>query len=120
VEALAKHAGVPVWNGLTDADHPTQILADMMTIEEHCAKPLNRVKVVFPGDVRNNMCYAWMIGAAKMVQQSGRSPEELKNAVCSPGGSTLAGVRVLDSAGFTNTVSECVHAAYKRNQELGK
>ena len=66
VENLAKYSGVPVWNGLTDADHPTQILADMMTIEEHCAKPLNRVKVVFPGDVRNNMCYAWMIGAAKM------------------------------------------------------
>jgi len=55
-----------VWNGLTDADHPTQILADMMTIEEHCNKPLNKIKVVFPGDVRNNMCYAWMIGAAKM------------------------------------------------------
>ena len=66
VEELAKWAGVPVWNGLTDADHPTQILADMLTIEEHCHKPLNQVKVVFPGDVRNNMCYAWMIGAAKM------------------------------------------------------
>lgn len=66
VEDLAKFAGVPVWNGLTDADHPTQILADMMTIEEHCKKPLDQVKVVFPGDVRNNMCYAWMIGAAKM------------------------------------------------------
>ena len=66
VEDLAKWSGVPVWNGLTDADHPTQILADMMTIEEHCKKPLNKVKVVFPGDVRNNMCYAWMIGAAKM------------------------------------------------------
>ena len=66
VEDLARYAGVPVWNGLTDADHPTQILADMMTIEEHCQKPLNQVKVVFPGDVRNNMCYAWMIGAAKM------------------------------------------------------
>ena len=63
---LAKYSGVPVWNGLTDADHPTQILADMMTIEEHCHKPLQQVKVVFPGDVRNNMCYAWMIGAAKM------------------------------------------------------
>lgn len=66
VEDLARHSGVPVWNGLTDADHPTQILADMMTIEEHCKKPLDQVKVVFPGDVRNNMCYAWMIGAAKM------------------------------------------------------
>ena len=66
VEQLAKHAGVPVFNGLTDADHPTQILADMMTIEEHIAKPLKEVKVVFPGDVRNNMCYAWMYGCAKM------------------------------------------------------
>lgn len=66
VEDLAKYAGVPVWNGLTDVDHPTQILADLMTIEEHIAKPLNRVKVVFCGDVRNNMSYAWMYGCAKM------------------------------------------------------
>lgn len=66
VEDLAKYAGVPVWNGLTDVDHPTQILADLMTIEEHIAKPLNQVKVVFCGDVRNNMSYAWMYGCAKM------------------------------------------------------
>jgi len=66
VEDLAKFAGVPVWNGLTDVDHPTQILADMLTIEEHVAKPLNKVKVVFAGDIRNNMSYAWMYGCAKM------------------------------------------------------
>lgn len=66
VENLAKHSGVPVWNGLTDIDHPTQILADMLTIEEHVAKPLNKVKVVFAGDIRNNMSYAWMYGCAKM------------------------------------------------------
>jgi len=66
VEELAKHSGVPVWNGLTDVDHPTQILADMLTIEEHIAKPLNKVKVVFCGDIRNNMSYAWMYGCAKM------------------------------------------------------
>lgn len=66
VEDLAKYSGVPVWNGLTDVDHPTQILADMLTIEEHVAKPLNKVKVVFCGDVRNNMSYAWMYGCAKM------------------------------------------------------
>ena len=78
VEDLAKWAGVPVWNGLTDADHPTQILADMMTIEEHCGKPLNKIKVVFPGDVRNNMCYAWRIGAAKMgMHFVALGPEEL-------------------------------------------
>ena len=55
VEELAENAGVPVWNGLTDVDHPTQILADMLTMEEHIAKPLGKCKVVFVGDVRNNM-----------------------------------------------------------------
>ena len=77
-EDLAKYSGVPVWNGLTDADHPTQIRADMMSIEEHCAKPLREVKVLFPGDVRNNMCYAWMCGAAKMgMHFVGLGPQEL-------------------------------------------
>ncbi|MBK5254134.1 MAG: ornithine carbamoyltransferase, partial [Peptostreptococcaceae bacterium] len=66
VEDLAKYSGVPIWNGLTDVDHPTQILADLLTIEEHVAKPLNKVKVVFCGDIRNNMSYAWMYGCAKM------------------------------------------------------
>ena len=82
VESLAKWSGVPVWNGLTDLDHPTQILADMMTIEEHCAKPLKDVKVVFPGDVRNNMCYAWMYGCAKMgMHFVGLGPEDLVREV---------------------------------------
>ncbi len=66
VEDLAKYSGVPVWNGLTDIDHPTQILADFLTIEEHIDKPLSDVKVAFCGDVRNNMSYAWMYGCAKM------------------------------------------------------
>lgn len=66
VENLAKYSGVPVFNGLTDVDHPTQVIADMMTIEEHVSKPLNKVKVVFTGDIRNNMSYAWMYGCAKM------------------------------------------------------
>jgi ornithine carbamoyltransferase len=66
VEDLARYSGVPVYNGLTDVDHPTQILADLMTIEEHTDKPLDQVKVVFCGDTRNNMAYAWMYGCAKM------------------------------------------------------
>jgi ornithine carbamoyltransferase len=66
VEDLARFSGVPVWNGLTDIDHPTQVLADLMTIEEHIAKPLNKIKFVFVGDTRNNMSYALMYGAAKM------------------------------------------------------
>ena len=78
VEDLAKYSGVPVWNGLTDIDHPTQILADIMTIEEHIAKPLNKVKVVFCGDIRNNMSYAWMYGCAKMgMHFVAYGPEEL-------------------------------------------
>ncbi|MDF2545577.1 MAG: ornithine carbamoyltransferase [Anaerosolibacter sp.] len=66
VELLAEHAGVPVWNGLTDMYHPTQILADLLTIEEHVAKPLNKVKFVYVGDARNNMGNSLLIGAAKM------------------------------------------------------
>lgn len=66
VEELAKFSGVPVWNGLTDIDHPTQVLADLLTIEEHIHKPLNEIKMVFVGDIRNNMSYALMYGAAKM------------------------------------------------------
>jgi len=78
VEELADNAGVPVWNGLTDVDHPTQILADLLTIEEHVAKPLHKVKVVFVGDVRNNMAYAWMYGCAKMgMEFVAYGPEEL-------------------------------------------
>ena len=49
VEALAKYSGVPVWNGLTDVDHPTQTLADFLTIEEHLDKPLEDIKFVFTG-----------------------------------------------------------------------
>ncbi len=78
VEDLAKYAGVPVFNGLTDLDHPTQILADMMTMEEHIAKPLNECKVAFVGDVRNNMSYAWMFGCCKMgMDFVGYGPREL-------------------------------------------
>lgn len=78
VEELARYSGVPVWNGLTDVDHPTQILADMLTIEEHLDKPLNQVKVAFCGDIRNNMSYAWMYGCAKMgMHFVAYGPEEL-------------------------------------------
>lgn len=66
VEELAQHAGVPVWNGLTDLDHPTQILADFLTVQEHVFKPFNKIKFVYAGDARNNMGNALMIGAAKM------------------------------------------------------
>ena len=66
VEDLAAYSGVPVWNGLTDLYHPTQILADLMTLEEHLKKPLSECKFVYMGDARNNMGNSLMIGAAKM------------------------------------------------------
>ncbi len=66
VELLAAHAGVPVWNGLTDLYHPTQILADFLTVMEHVDKPLDKVKFVYVGDARNNMGNSLMIGAAKL------------------------------------------------------
>lgn len=66
VEDLAKYSGVPVWNGLTDADHPTQVLADFLTAKEHLDKPYNKMVFVYSGDGRNNVANALMIGAAKM------------------------------------------------------
>lgn len=66
VELLAQHSGVPVWNGLTDMYHPTQVLADLLTIQEHVHKPLSQVKLVYVGDARNNMANSLMIGCAKM------------------------------------------------------
>ncbi len=65
VEELAKYAGVPVWNGLTNEYHPTQILADFMTVREHFGK-LKGIKLVYLGDARYNMGNSLMIGCAKM------------------------------------------------------
>jgi ornithine carbamoyltransferase len=66
VEDLAKYSGVPVWNGLTDADHPTQVLADFLTAQEHLKKPYNKMVFVYSGDGRNNVANALLIGAVKM------------------------------------------------------
>ena len=66
VEELGKYAGVPVWNGLTNEFHPTQILADFMTMMEHSGKPLNRISFCYCGDARFNMGNSLMIGAAMM------------------------------------------------------
>ncbi|MEI6696499.1 MAG: ornithine carbamoyltransferase [Bacteroidota bacterium] len=66
VEDLGKYAGVPVWNGLTTEFHPTQILADFLTMQEHIDKPLNKVSFCYLGDAKNNMGNSLMVGAAKM------------------------------------------------------
>ena len=66
VAELGDYAGVPVWNGLTTEYHPTQILADFLTMMEHSDKPLSQVKFAYLGDAQNNMGNSLMIGAAKM------------------------------------------------------
>ena len=77
VDDLAKYSGVPVWNGLTDSFHPTQVLADFLTIEEHLGK-LKGLKFVFIGDTRNNIANSLMIMCAKMgVNYVACGPKEL-------------------------------------------
>jgi len=66
VEELARHAGVPVWNGLTNEYHPTQVLADFLTMREHCPKPLSEMALCYLGDGGNNMGNSLMVGSAKL------------------------------------------------------
>ncbi|MCF0211016.1 MAG: ornithine carbamoyltransferase [Bacteroidales bacterium] len=66
VEELAEYAGVPVWNGLTNEFHPTQILADFLTMTEHSDKPLNKMTFAYLGDARFNMGNSYMVGGVKM------------------------------------------------------
>ena len=81
VEDLRTFSGVPVWNGLTDVDHPTQALADIMTVEEYVHKPLSEVKLAFCGDTRNNVAYCLMYICAKLgIHYVGFGPKELAPA----------------------------------------
>ncbi len=88
VEELAEYAGVPVWNGLTNEYHPTQILADFLTMQEHSDKPLHQVKFAYLGDARNNLGNSLMVGAAKMgmdvrlVAPKSLQPEAELVAIC--------------------------------------
>lgn len=88
VEELGKYAGVPVWNGLTNEFHPTQILADFLTMMENCDKPLHQVAFAYCGDARNNMGNSLMVGAAKMgmdfraVAPKQNWPDEALVATC--------------------------------------
>lgn len=66
VETLAEYAGVPVWNGLTNEFHPTQILADVLTMDEHSDKPLTEIAFCYLGDARNNMGNSLMVGGCKL------------------------------------------------------
>ncbi|UCF20297.1 MAG: ornithine carbamoyltransferase [Gemmatimonadota bacterium] len=66
VEELAEYAGVPVWNGLTDEYHPTQVLGDFLTMKEHVEKPLKDVAFCYLGDTRNNVANSLLVGGSKL------------------------------------------------------
>lgn len=110
VETLAKFSGVPVWNGLTDEDHPTQVLADFLTMKEHFFKPLNQIKMAYVGDGRNNMANALMIGASKMGMDFRIvSPRELF-----PDESLIEKCRVIaDENGATITITDNIDEGVK-------
>ncbi len=66
IEELARYSGVPVWNGLTDEFHPTQILADLLTMMEHSRRPLTEISYCYLGDARNNVANSLMVGGCKL------------------------------------------------------
>ena len=112
VEELAEYAGVPVWNGLTTEFHPTQVLADFMTMMEHSDKPLHQVRFAYLGDARNNMGNSLLIGAAKMgmdfrsvapktVQPSGEIVKQANNIAAE------TGAKLLVTDDLTKGVTDC-------------
>lgn len=112
VETLAKWSGVPVYNGLTDEFHPTQILADVLTMSEHCDKPLGQIAFCFLGDVGNNMGDSLLIGAAKLgmdVRLCGPKSlwpdKKIVNAALTEAKAT--GARILLTEDVQQGVSEC-------------
>jgi ornithine carbamoyltransferase len=112
VEELAKYAGVPVWNGLTDEFHPTQILADMLTMKEHSSKPLSEIRFCYLGDARNNMGNSLMVGAAKLgmdfraaAPYSCQPTEELQQICRNIANETGAKIRITED--LAEAVNDC-------------
>jgi ornithine carbamoyltransferase len=110
VELLAEYSGVPVFNGLTDSDHPTQALADIMTLEENIHKPLNECKLVFCGDTRNNVAYCLMYICSKLgMHYVGCGPKEL----CPDGGVMARCLAVAEETGAVIEYNTDPYAAVK-------
>lgn len=110
VEELAKYSGVPVWNGLTNEFHPTQILADFMTMMEHSDKPLNKISFCYLGDARNNMGNSLMVGAAKM----GMDFRAAAPRACQPSEDLVLKCReIAKQTGATITITDNVDEAVK-------
>ena len=110
VETLARYSGVPVWNGLTNEFHPTQVLADLMTMIEHSDKPLKQIKFCYLGDARNNMGNSLMVGAAKMgIDFRAAAPK-----ACQPNQELINKCRAIAATtGAKITISEDVAEAVK-------
>ncbi len=110
VEELAEYSGVPVWNGLTNEFHPTQILADFQTMMEHSDKPLHQVSFCYLGDARNNMGNSLLIGAAKMgMDFRAAAPKSVQ-----PGEELVAQAReIAKETGAKITITEDVDEAVK-------
>lgn len=107
VEELGKYAGVPVWNGLTNEFHPTQILADFLTMMEFSDKPLHQVTFCYLGDARNNMGNSLMVGAAKM----GMDFRSIAPKQFHPSGELVEECRkIAESTGAKITVTDDVNA----------
>jgi ornithine carbamoyltransferase len=110
VEELGKFAGVPVWNGLTNESHPTQILADFMTMLEHSDKPLDRISFCYLGDARNNMGNSLMVGASKM----GMDFRAAAPKACQPSEDLVAACRnIARETGAKITITENLADAVK-------
>jgi len=110
VEELAEYAGVPVWNGLTDEFHPTQVLADLLTMTEHCDKPLNKIIFCYLGDARNNMGNSLMVGAAKM----GMDFRAAAPAACQPADELISAcLGIAELTGASIKITENVDEAVK-------
>jgi ornithine carbamoyltransferase len=110
VDILAEFAGVPIWNGLTDEFHPTQILADFLTMQEHSHKPLSAVSYCFLGDAGNNMGNSLLIGAAKM----GMDVRLAGPAACWPQQEMLATAQAIaEETGAKISVTEDAQAAVR-------
>jgi ornithine carbamoyltransferase len=110
VEELGKYAGVPVWNGLTNEFHPTQVLADFMTMLEHSAKPISKISFCYLGDARNNMGNSLMVGASKM----GMDFRAAAPKACQPSEELLSKChQIAKQTGAKITITENVDEAVK-------
>jgi ornithine carbamoyltransferase len=110
VEELGRYAGVPVWNGLTNEYHPTQILADFLTMMEHSEKPLNKISFCYLGDARNNMGNSLMVGASKM----GMDFRAAAPKACQPANDLVEKCReIATHTGAKITITESVEEAVR-------